>query len=249
MDAPASQQSRGHLGWVVVALGIAVAVAGTLWNLAPLFAPDRQRPRGDGRNAASYGFDLSNALVPQAAIVSSGLVVDGMPALSDPAVITAPEVDRKYLVSSDKVVGLHIGNEARAYPLRLLVWHEAVNDVVGGVPVVVTYHPISEGLVVFDRRIGAETLSFGVSGLLFQSNLLLYDRTGPPHNLAATVWSQLQGRAIAGPRAGASLTLVPFALCRWADWAAAHPETTVVAPIAGEACKYGRVGYGHAAKA
>jgi hypothetical protein len=165
--------------------------------------------------------------------------------LSDPAVISPAEVDRKYLVASDKVMGLLVGNEARAYPLRLLVWHEVVNDVVGGVPVVVTYHPITEGLAVFDRRIGTETLQFGVSGLLFQSNLLLYDRAPAPHNLAATVeslWSQLQGRAIAGPHAArrSTLTLVPFALCRWSEWVAAHPATTVVAPIAGESDKYGR---------
>jgi hypothetical protein len=232
-------------GWVL-ALGVAVAIAGVLWNLAPLFSSPRQLARGDGRNPDSYGFDLSTCVVPREKIVSSGLLRDEMPALADPAVIRADEVTRSFLVGNDKVVGLHIAGEARAYPLRMLVWHEVVNDTVGGTPVVVTYHPLSEGLAVFDRRLDGEMLTFGVSGLLYQSNLLMYapyvpaGASAPPHNLAATVVSQLQGRAIAGAHRGEELTLMPFALCRWADWLAAHPETTVLAPIAEEADKYGR---------
>jgi hypothetical protein len=252
----------GSGGWVL-ALGLVVATLGVVWNLAPLFSPERQRRQGDGRTAASYGFDLSSSLVPLDKIVSSGMQKDGMPALVDPAIIRPDEVGRSFLVDNDKVVGVHIAGEARAYPLRLLVWHEVANDTVGGMPIVVTYSPLSEGLAVFDRRVGEDTLTFGVSGLLYQSNLLLYDKhaqnvqdassskslpskglgtdaSTPPHKLAATVWSQLQGRAIAGPKRGATLTLVPFALCRWSDWLAAHPETTVVAPIREEADRYGR---------
>jgi len=218
----------------VLALGFVVAILGVAWNLKPLFSPTRQLARGDGRNADSYGFDLSSALVPKDKIVSSGLLRDGLPALVDPAVIRPDAVTRSFLVSNDKVVGLHIAGEPRAYPLRMLVWHEIVNDTVGGTPVVVTYHPLSEGLAVFDRRVEGSTLTFGVSGLLYQSNLLMYAQ-----DVAATgVWSQLQGRAITG--SGATLTLVPFALCRWSDWLAAHPDTTVLAPIAEEADKYGR---------
>jgi len=246
-------------GWVLV-LGFAVAIAGVVWNLAPLFSPTRRLALGDGRNPDSYGFDLSTSLVPKEKIVSSGMLRDAMPALVDPAVIRPDAVRRSFLVGDDKVVGLHIGGEARAYPLRMLVWHEVVNDLVGGTPVVVTYHPLSEGIAVFDRRGQGETLTFGVSGLLYQSNLLMYTpyvphesspksssvnglaaRAGPsPHKLAATVWSQLQGRGIAGPARGSALSLVPFALCRWQDWLAAHPETTVLAPIAEEADQYGR---------
>ena len=219
-------------GWVL-ALGLVVAIAGVLWNLAPLFSPTRERRQGDGRTAASYGFDLSGSLVPIDKIVSSGMQRDGMPALSDPALIPASEVGRSFLVGNDKVAGVSLGGETRAYPLRMLVWHEVVNDTVGGTPILVTYNPLSEGLAVFDRRVGGETSTFGVSGLLFQSNLLVYDRP------SSSVWSQLQGRAIAGPKAGATLTLLPFALCRWSEWVGAHPETKVLAPIAEEAERYG----------
>jgi hypothetical protein len=253
-------------GWILLA-GVLLAVAGVAWNLRPLMTRSREVGRGDGRTASSYGFDLSASLVPVDKIVSSGLLRDGMPALDDPAVIRPGDVVRSFLVGNDKVVGLHLAGEARAYPLRMMVWHEVVNDTVGGTPIAVTYSPLSEGLAVFDRRVGDEILTFGVSGLLYQSNLLLYDKHAqdvrsssssnsasandlrsaaapPPHKLAATVglWSQLQGRAITGPHAarGATLTLVPFALCRWQDWLTAHPGTTVMAPIAEEADRYGR---------
>jgi hypothetical protein len=227
-------------GWVLV-LGFAVAIAGVVWNLAPLVSPTRRLARGDGRNPDSYGFDLDTSLVPKEKIVSSGMLRDGMPALVDPAVVRPDAVTRSYLVGDDKVVGVHIDGEARAYPLRMLVWHEVVNDTVAGTPIVVTYHALSGGIAVFDRRGQGETLTFGVSGLLYQSNLLMYTSYVPNEStLAATVWSQLQGRAIAGPARGSALSLVPFALCRWQDWRAAHPETTVLAPIAEEADQYGR---------
>jgi hypothetical protein len=228
-------------GWVL-ALAVLLTLAGTIWNLAPLFDPKRPRPRGDGRSAESYGFDLSASLVPRDKIVSGGMVTDALPPLDDPKVITLP--DRKYLVPNDKVIGVVIEGQARAYPLRVLVWHEVVNDTVGGVPIVVTYSPLSQGIAVFDRRTAGRTLAFGVSGLLYQSNLLMYDRA--PTHREESLWSQLQARAIAGPAASASLELrlVPFALSRWEDWQAAWPETTILAPVEGDGGKYGQDVYG-----
>ena len=237
-------------GWVLV-LALAVSTAGTVWNLAPLWRPGRERPRGDGRTATSYGFELGNALVPRDRIAASGMVADALPALDAPKVLSLsalaqlPPIGRgSYLVPSDKVIGVVANGEARAYPLRVLVWHEIANDSVGGVPIAVTYNPLSAGVAVFDRRAEGETLSFGVSGLLYQSNLLMYDRR--PGHRAESLWSQLQARAVTGPAAsrGASLALVPFALCRFADWTRAHPESTVLAPVAGEESRYGNDVYG-----
>ena len=230
-------------GWVLL-LAIAVTVAGAAWNLRPLWDPARRHTRGDGRNPASYGFDLSSPLVPASKIVSSGMVADALAALTDPQHLDARTADAaragrgRYLVPSDKVIGVIVEGEARAYPLRVLVWHEVVNDTLGGAPIAVTYNPLSEGLAVFDRRVEDETLEMGVSGLLYQSNLLMYDRR--PEHRGESLWSQLQSRAIAGPAAGRTLTWIPFALCRWEDWRTAHPETTVLAPIAGEEEKYGQ---------
>lgn len=240
----------GSGGWVLL-LAAVLTVAGTLWNLAPLADPKRIKPRGDGRTAASYDFDLAGTLVPASRIVSGGMVTDALPPLTDPKVITLPELSGletvghgKYVVPTDKVIGVVLGGVARAYPLRVLVWHEVVNDTVGDVPIVVTYNPLSEGIAVFDRRVDGRTLSFGVSGLLYQSNLLMYDRqsTHPEESL----WSQLQARAVSGPAAaaGARLTLVPFALARFEDWQADRPETTILAPVAGDGTKYGQDVYG-----
>ena len=237
-------------GWVLALAGV-VTLAGTLWNLAPLLDPDRERPRGDGRIAASYGFDLTSTLVPRDHIVSGGMVTDALKPLDDPKVLTLPELSGletvgrgKYLVPSDKVIGVVVDGTARAYPLRVLVWHEVVNDTVAGVPLLVTYNPLSEGIAVFDRRVASGTLSFGVSGLLYQSNLLMYDRAGPRG--AQSLWSQLQARAISGPAAEAGLTLelVPFALARWEDWQRDWPDSTVLAPVPGDGKKYGQDVYG-----
>ncbi len=237
-------------GWVLALAG-AVTLVGTIWNLAPLLDPQRVRPRGDGRTAASYGFDLTAALVPKDKIVSCGMVTDALPPLIDPKTITLSELSGletvgrgKYLVPSDKVIGVVVGGTPRAYPLRVLVWHEVVNDTLSGVPIVVSYNPLSEGIAVFDRRVAGQTLTFGVSGLLYQSNLLMYDRAAT--RPAESLWSQLQARAVSGPAAaaGRSLELVPFALAKWEDWQRAWPGTTVLAPVDGDGKKYGQDVYG-----
>ncbi len=237
-------------GWVLLA-GFAFAGAGVWWNLRALWDPGRVPPRGDGRNASSYGFSLDGALVPPEEIVSSGMVVDGLRALVNPEVTTPAEVSAfnerergKYLVSSDRVIGVVLGGEARAYPLRVMNWHEVANDVVGGVPIAVTYHPLSEAIAVFDRRVGDEVLEFGVSGLLHDSNLLMFDRRAGASG--ESLWSQLQARAIAGPAAAARarLEILPVALARWDKWVRDHPETTVLAPIREELEFYKRDLYG-----
>lgn len=235
-------------GWVLL-LAFAFTAVGTVWNLAPLFDPNRVKPRGDGRSPASYGFDLSKTLVPKETIVSSGMVVDALKALDDPATMDPKkvplmaEVERgKYLVASDRVIGVEINGQSRAYPLRVLNWHEVVNDVVGGVPIVVTYHPLSEGVAVFDRRVGGETLKFSVSGLLHDSNLLMYDRREAPSK--ESLWSQLQARAIAGPSAGATLARIPCALSRFDRWTERYPQSDVLAPILAEVNDYKKDAYG-----
>lgn len=183
------------------------------------------------------GFTLAPGLVPADRIVSSGLPRDGLHALEAPAMLAAGEVPGvrlgphgRLLVADDRVVGVELNGDARAYPLRLMVWHEAVNDTVGGVPVVVTYNALCDSAAVFDRRTAAGELTFGVSGLLYESNLLLYDRHD---DLAgSSLWSQLQARAVTGPAAaaGGRLERLPVAVTRWADWLADHPDTTVLAP-------------------
>jgi len=124
-----------------------------------------------------------------------------------------------------------LAGEARAYPQRLMRWHEVVNDTVGGVPVVVTYNPLCDAVVVAKRTIDFEVLTFGISGLLYNSNLLLYDRHDGER--VPSLWSQLQARAIAGPHAAdrRRLELLPATLCTWGEWRVDHPQTRVLAPL------------------
>lgn len=237
-------------GWVLVLAGV-VTLVGTLWNLSPLFDPRRVRPRGDGRSADSYDFDLAMTLVPKTKIVSGGMVTDALPALTEPKALTLAQLSGletvgrgRYLVPSDKVIGIVVNGLSRAYPLRVLNWHEVVNDTVGGLPVVITYSPLSSGIAVYDRRVAGRTLTFGVSGLLYQSNLLMYDREVT--HAEESLWSQLEARAVSGPSAAAARTLdrVPFALVRWDEWQSSHPETMVLAPVLGDGSKYGQDVYG-----
>ena len=235
-------------GWVLL-LAAALSLAAAAWRVVPILTAPRSRAVGDGRNAESYGFDLSSCTVPRDRIAASGLPKDGVPALVAPRAIAAldagsiPGRRGKYLVGSDRVVGISIGGETRAYPLRVLAWHEVVNDTLGGVPIAVTYNPLSEGVAVFDRRVAGEVREFAVSGLLYNSTLLMYDRR--PRAAGESLFGQLQARAVAGPAAalGTALETLPYSLLRWADWRAEFPSTTVLAPEDATAEKYQREPY------
>jgi len=192
---------------------------------------------GDGHNVATYGFDLSTCLVPRDQIVAAGLPKDGLPALIDPSTVAAATLEPhaklsgiRKLLPDDRVIGVVVDGRARAYPLWILAWHEIANDTLGDRPIAVTYSPLCDSAVVFDRRFGAETLEFHVSGLLYNSNLLMYDQH--PDGRGESLWSQLQFRAVAGPAAeeGRTLELIPASLVSWGTWLERHPDTSVLLP-------------------
>lgn len=227
-------------GWVLVGAGV-LSVALIVWALAGAFSRQGLPLIGDGRRVASYRFDLSPCLVPPDEIVAAGMRKDALAALVDPPVIPGTEValinarERgKYLVSTDRVIGVTRNGESRAYPLQIMNCHEIVNDTLGGVEIAVTYNPLCDSVVVLERKVGGvggeggDTLEFGVSGLLYNSNLLMYDRR--PEAVGESLWSQLQARAIAGPAAEArtSLRRIEVSLVSWADWFEGHPDTTVL---------------------
>lgn len=239
MNAPSPSPRRLTLrsgGWVLLAAALLTLLA-MAWIAWPVLTRTAPSVRGDGRHPESYGFDLTTTTVPRVGIVASGMTVDGVAPLVGPRVFPAADADRlnreergKYLVPGDRVVGVVVGSEARAYPLRVLNWHEVANDTLGGIPIAVTYCPLTDSVVVFDRRVDGETMTFGVSGLLYNSNQLLYDRR--PAGEPSSLWSQLLFRAIAGPAAarGSRLVVLPSQLVRWDTWRARHPETTVLDP-------------------
>lgn len=141
---------------------------------------------------------------------------------------------KRFLVSTSEVVGVTIEGQSRAYPLRLLQWHEVVNDVVGGKPICVVYHPLSETLCVFQRtpEDGSETPPlFGNSGLVLDCCLLLNDRKGSGMRDQENLWSPVDGIAMTGPRKGESLKFLPFTLTTWSKWRKETPATDVMAML------------------
>jgi hypothetical protein len=181
------------------------------------------------------GFDVSNASISADEILSGGPPRDGIPAIDQPRFIPAAEAD--FLQDEDVVISITSGDMTRAYPLRILVWHEIVNDKFGGRAIAVTYCPLCGTAMVFDRAIGGRTLSFGVSGLLYQSDVLMYDRQ------TDSLWSQLKIQAVSGPLAGTPLVWLPSEHMTWAAWRKAHPEGEVLSPDTGHERDYTRQPY------
>src|SRR5215471_9732793 len=167
-----------------------------------------------------YAFDLSRHIVPPEEIIGGGPPKDGIPAILNPKFVRPQEAH--FLADDDQVIGVARGGEAKAYPLRIMNWHEVVDDSVGGEPLAVTYCPLTASAVVFDRQIHGREVVFGVSGLLYQSNLLMYDRA------TESLWSQLGGQSVAGSMASTGLASVPSELTTWRHWRALHPDTLVL---------------------
>jgi Protein of unknown function (DUF3179) len=218
-------------GWVL-ALSAVLMIAVLGWYLPSILGRDGGPP--------PRPFDLSDLRLP-ADTVAEGALRDVVPAMVDPGRVSVEEARElrfgtgghgKYLLSGSLVIGVEVEGEACAYPLRILDWHEVVNDTLGGLPLLVTWSPLTGSPAVFDRRVNGELLEFGVSGLLHQSNLLLYDRRPQDDATRESLWSQLLGQAVSGPAgaAGHRLERVPFVFTHWDDWYAAHPETRVLAP-------------------
>ena len=168
------------------------------------------------------GFDLSGAAIPAAEILQGGPPKDGIPSIDSPVFAAAAEAD--FIQNGDLILGVFTGGEARAYPINILNWHEIVNDIIGGKPVAVTYCPLCGSGVVFSSEVGGKTLEFGVSGLLYNSDVLLYDRQ--THSL----WSQLLRRAVSGEYSGENLAVLPVQHTTWRDWREQYPDTKILLP-------------------
>jgi hypothetical protein len=155
-------------------------------------------------------------------IVWGGVRRDGIPDLQGPPHTEAAEAD--YLEMDDRVFGVTLNGESRAYPLRIMNAHEMANDVVGGVPLALTYCTLCGSGIAYTTDVGGEVLSFGTSGLLHQSNKLMYDRA------TETLWDQFRGVPVVGERVGSGIELeiLPITLTTWGAWLELHPETTVL---------------------
>lgn len=162
-------------------------------------------------------------------IVWGGVKKDGIPALVNARQIPAAEAE--YLTDRELVFGVRINGDARAYPLRILDWHEMFNDVVGDVPVSLAYCTLCGSGILFDTRVPGrqEPLVFGSSGLLYRSNKLMYDTE------TESLWNQFTGRPVVGELTGSGIELkvLPVVITSWRDWRNAHPDTTVLSKDTG----------------
>lgn len=182
------------------------------------------------------GFDLSNSLIPVSKILSGGPPRDGIPSIDKPKFVAVDEVD--FLKEDDRILGINYLGESRAYPINILNWHEIVNDRIKDKTVAVTYCPLCGSGIVYKADINGKSTQFGVSGLLYNSDVLLYDRE------TETLWSQILAKAISGKLINSKLDIIPSSHTSWKAWKLKHPETKVLSTDTGFTRDYKRSPYG-----
>lgn len=207
-----------HTGSISAMAGVfAVLLVGAID--APPVAADQH-----GRFARSWpNTDFATASVDLDEILSGGPGRDGIPAILKPMFIPADQALERY-AGREPAISLSINGDARAYPLQILTWHEIANDTVGGLPLAITYCPLCNAAIAFDRRLDGRTLSFGVSGLLRHSDMVMYDRE------TESWWQQFTGEAIVGAQTGARLEKIPARLEALSEFVARHPGGKVLVP-------------------
>jgi hypothetical protein len=211
----------------------ALAVASTAGPTAvPVAAPTLLPPEEPPASEREFRTDFSKHSVSYREILSGGPPKDGIPAIDNPKFISAAEADA-WLKPNEPVILFEAGGEARAYPIQILIWHEIVNDTVGGVPITVTFCPLCNTAIAFERTVEGRVLDFGTTGRLRFSNLIMYDRQ------TESWWQQATGTAIAGELTGTQLVLRPAAIIAWSDFKAAHPNAQVLSRDTGFTPRYG----------
>jgi Protein of unknown function (DUF3179) len=180
--------------------------------------------------------DFSKRTVDLAEIESGGPPKDGIPAIDRPRFVGTPAA-RAWLKAKEPVIVLRLGKDVRAYPLQILMYHEIVNDTVNDVPVAVTFCPLCNASIVFERRVGERVLDFGTTGRLRFSDLVMYDRQ------TESWWQQFTGKGIVGRYAGMGLRKVPSDIVAFEDFVAAHPTGLVLSRETGFPRPYGRNPY------
>ncbi len=185
--------------------------------------------------ARTNGFDLSGTLVPRGQIHHGGPPRDGIPAIDNPNFVRVDGA--AFMAEADRVLGMYRNGIAKAYPVRILDYHEIVNDKFGEEAIVVSFCPLCGTGMAFSAKVGGTIHSFGVSGLLYNSDVLLYDRE------TESLWSQIMGKAISGKMRGTRLRQVALTHTSWRDWRERHPKTLVLSTDTGHRRDYSRSPY------
>ena len=166
------------------------------------------------------GFQLDDPLIPAEKILPGGPNKDGIYALD--RLLFVPATDATFMRDTNRVIGIEFAGEARAYPVKILNYHEVVNDRINGESLVISYCPLCGTGMVFHAAAEDQALNFGVSGLLYNRDVLLYDKQ------TESLWSQIMGQAVSGPMKGTRLELIKASLTSWSDWKNQHPDTAVL---------------------
>jgi len=235
MAATRDPHPHPHVRALAIATaGVSCAVA--LLVVVTVFAQPEaeQTDRQTARDKPTRPFDTTGLTIPRDQIRSGGPPKDGIPSLTDPKTAA---VAKAGFADGDRMVVVTAGGVTRAYPIKVLNWHEAINDKLGETPIAVIYCPLCDSVSVVDRRVDGDTLEFGISGLLYNSNVLLYDRK---HD---ALWSQVGLEAVSGPHAGQSLQHLPWAITTFDDLKRQHPDATVVTTATGHRRDYDRNPY------
>lgn len=244
----------GSAGRNLRTLGILAAVAGLVLLGVILVQTDdgsesaQQVTSGTDPSAeAQFPWEMSEppeSLIPLEEIRSGGPPPDGIPPIDDPQFVSASEAS-EWLADREPVISLVHKGVAKAYPLQILTWHEIANDTIAGDPITVTFCPLCNSAVAFDRRVettpdaegmlGVDeaVLDFGTSGRLYRSNLVMYDRQ------TKSLWIQFTGRSVTGPFMGTELEEVPVQMVSWEDARAADPDVQVLSRDTGHSRNYG----------
>ena len=196
--------------YLAVALLVTVALA---VNAQRVFEHDILRE--------TFGFSESTPKSVELEDLNQGCSArDCIPSIDAPNYVPAAAAD--HVADDDTVIAIIRNGDKRAYPARILDRHEIVNDTIGADPIAITWCPLCGSAVGIRRIVGGEVTEFGVSGVLYNSDLVLYDRA------TETLWDQIEAQGIVGPRTGEQLELVPVTLTKWSRWKAAHPDTLVL---------------------
>ncbi|MEN8129423.1 MAG: DUF3179 domain-containing protein [Pseudomonadota bacterium] len=181
------------------------------------------------------GFDLVDALIAADEVLPGGPPRDGIPAIDRPRFVSAATAD--FLREENRVLGVVRNGVKKAYPISIMNWHEIVNDRFGNEAIAVTYCPLCGTGMAFLAEAAGIPLTFGVSGLLYNSDMLLYDRQ------TQSLWSQIAAQAISGTHKGHRLAAIPVSHTTWSDWRQRHPDTLVLSQDTGFTRDYHRSPY------
>jgi len=217
--------------------------AAVLGGVVPAGGPEMAVPPAAASQSALVPFDTSGwktdftrHSAPLTEITSGGPPKDGIPAIDRPEFVAVSSAD-EWLKPKEPVIFFERTDDVRAYPLQILIWHEIVNDIVSGVPVAITFCPLCNTAIAFDRRVGARVLDFGTTGRLRFSDLVMYDRQ------TESWWQQATGGAIVGELTGTRLVPLPAQIVSWDTFRRTFPGGKVLSRRTGHTRAYGQNPY------